>query len=120
MPTERRAHVAPEEGEAPYEQWLGAWIAACLALAKPDGAFIIIHRPDSLGAILGALAGRAGAATILPVHACAAGPAIRVLVRAIKGSRAPLSIAPGLTLHEGAGFTPKAEAIHRGEALIAW
>jgi len=27
---------------------------------------------------------------------------------------------PGLILHDRAGFTPLAEAIHRGEAAIAW
>jgi tRNA1(Val) A37 N6-methylase TrmN6 len=117
----RRAHVAPEGGEgAPYEAWIAAWIAACLALARPGGAFILIHRPEALGAILSGLEGRAGAAAVLPVHARADAPAIRILVRAKKGSRAPLSIAPGLILHEGGRFTPLAEAIHRGEAAIAW
>lgn len=118
----RRAHSAPDDGEAgaSYEAWLAAWIAACLALARPGGGFILIHRPEALGAILNSLEGRAGAATVLPVHARADAPAIRILVRARKGSRAPLSIAPALVLHEGAAFTPMAEAIHRGEALIAW
>ncbi|MGO9672792.1 MAG: tRNA1(Val) (adenine(37)-N6)-methyltransferase [Methylocella sp.] len=118
----RRAHVAPDDGEAgaPYEAWLSAWIAACLALARPGGAFILIHRPEALSAILNSLEGRAGAATVLPVHARADAPAIRILVRAKKGSRTPLAIAPGLVLHEGARFTPLAEAIHRGDAAIAW
>jgi tRNA1(Val) A37 N6-methylase TrmN6 len=118
----RRAHVAPDDGEAgaPFEAWIAAWIAACLALARPGGALILIHRPEALGAILNGVEGRAGAATVLPVHARADAPAIRILVRARKGSRAPLSIAPGLVLHEGARFTPIAEAIHRGDAAIVW
>ncbi len=116
----RLAHVAPQESGAPYEAWLAAWIAACLALARPGGEFILIHRPEVLGTILDALDGRAGAAAVMPVHARAGAPAIRILVRAKKGSRAPFSIAPGLVLHEGAGFTPMAEAIHRGDAAIAW
>jgi len=118
----RRAHSAPDDGEAgaSYEAWLAAWIAACLALARPGGDFILIHRPEALRVILNSLEGRAGAATVLPVQARADSPAIRILVRARKGSRAPLSIAPALALHEGARFTPMAEAIHRGEAVIAW
>jgi tRNA1(Val) A37 N6-methylase TrmN6 len=118
----RRAHSAPGEAEAgsSYEEWLAAWIAACLALVRPGGAFILIHRPGALGAILNSFEGRAGAATVLPVHARADAAAIRILVRARKGSRGPLSIAPALVLHEGARFTPMAEAIHRGEAVIAW
>ena len=110
-PDRRRAHVAPadaaEDGasQAPYEAWLAAWIAACLALARPGGTLILIHRPEALGAMLAALEGRAGAATVLPVYARAEAPATRILLRAKKGSRAPLSIAPGLILHENARFT---------------
>lgn len=110
-----RAHVMPDDGEA-----LERWIAACVALARPGGAFILIHRPEALGAILAGLEGRAGATTILPVHARPDAAAIRILVRAKKGGRAPLSIAPALVLHDQAGFTPIAAAIHRGEAAIAW
>lgn len=112
----RRAHVLPGDGAAGLE----AWIAACLALARPGGSFILIHRPENLAAILASLEGRAGGVTVLPVHARRDAPAIRILLRAKKGSRAPLSIAPALTLHEGSQFTAKAEAIHRGEAAIEW
>jgi tRNA1(Val) A37 N6-methylase TrmN6 len=115
----RRAHAmhVPGAGEPSA---LAAWIAACLALVRPGGEMILIHRPDALGAILNSLEGRAGAVTILPVHARRETLAIRILVRAKKGSRAPLAIAPGLVLHEGERFTAAAEAIHRGEAAIAW
>jgi tRNA1(Val) A37 N6-methylase TrmN6 len=111
----RRAHMMPS-GEAA----LAAWIAACLSLTRPGGEVILIHRPDALGEILTSLEGRAGAATVLPVHARRHSSAIRILVRAKKGSRAPLVIAPELVLHEGERFTAAAEAIHRGEAAIAW
>jgi tRNA1(Val) A37 N6-methylase TrmN6 len=40
-----------------------------------------------------------------------------VLVRGVKGSRAPLQISPGLVLHDAAGgFTPQVEAILRAGA----
>ena len=45
-------------------------------------------------------------------------PAGRVLVRAVRGGKAPLRLLPALVLHErgGAKHTPEAEAILRGEA----
>jgi tRNA1(Val) A37 N6-methylase TrmN6 len=116
QPHKMRAHAMAESGT----HALGAWIKACLALLKPKGIFIMIHRADRLGEIIAACEGRAGALTILPVHPRATEPAVRILVRARKGSRAPLVIVPALVLHEGDRFTPQAEAIHRGEALIEW
>jgi tRNA1(Val) A37 N6-methylase TrmN6 len=109
----RTAHVMPAGGT------LETWIAACLALLAEGGSFIMIHRVDALPEMLAAVAGRAGEITLLPIHPQADKPAVRMLLRAKKGSRAPLSIAPPLVLHAGQGFTPEAEAIHRGEALIA-
>jgi tRNA1(Val) A37 N6-methylase TrmN6 len=100
---------------------LGSWIAACLALAEAGGMFAMVHRPEALPKILSACEGRLGAVTIKPVHARSREPAIRVLVRGIKGSRTPLSIAFPLILHTPDGrFTEEAEAIHRGDALIGW
>jgi tRNA1(Val) A37 N6-methylase TrmN6 len=55
---------------------------------------------------------------VLPIHPRAGEPAHRIIVRGVKGSRAPLRILPGLMLHEGAGFTPLVEALHRGEAVL--
>jgi tRNA1(Val) A37 N6-methylase TrmN6 len=115
-PAKRRAHAMPEGGAA----GLAAWLAASLALVEPSGSFILIHRPEALPAIFEGLAGRAGAITILPVQSRAETAAIRILVRAKKGSRAPASITPGLVLHAESGFTKIAEAIHRGEATIDW
>lgn len=115
-PGRRQAHAMVHAGPAALE----AWIAASLALVGPGGLFILIHRPEALPVILEAVAGRAGEVTILPVQPRGEMPAIRILVRARKGSRAPLSIAPALVLHEGAVFTPLSDAIHRGAALIDW
>jgi tRNA1(Val) A37 N6-methylase TrmN6 len=113
QPGRRSAHAMADAGPAP----LGAWIAACLALAEAGGSLILIHRPDALAAILAGLAGKAGAVRILPVHPRRGEDAVRILVRAEKGSRAPLALAPPLVLHEGAAFTDRAQAIHLGEAI---
>ena len=104
-----RAHVMPENG-------LTLWLKACGALLKPKGRLHLIHRADRLSDVLSALPSNFGAIRIIPVHARANEPAIRILVTATKNSRAPLSIAPGFVLHEADGrFTLKAEAIHQGE-----
>lgn len=98
---------------------LEKWLRACLALLRPGGIFVVIHRADALGALLAGLAGRLGGLEILPVfpreHSCAT----RVVLRGKKGSKAPLAIHAGLILHEVDGrFTPQAEAVHRRGAAI--
>jgi tRNA1(Val) A37 N6-methylase TrmN6 len=113
-----RAHVlAGAEGSAT----LADWIQASLAMLAPGGQFVMIHRPDALGAILAAIGNRLGALALLPVHPTTGASAHRLLVSGVKGSRAPLRIAPGLVLHGADGrLTAEADAIHRGERLIDW
>ncbi len=108
-----QAHVLGEGG-------IGAWMRACLALLAPGGRFAMIHLPQALRPILEACEGRLGGVRVLPVHARASEDAGRIIVTGRKGSRAPLSFAPALIVHEGDGrFTPFADSIHRGEALLA-
>lgn len=107
-----RAHVA--------QDGLEAWMKASVALLAPGGHFLMIHRADALADILASADGRIGGLRLMPVHAKANQPAVRLLVSGKKGSRAPLALLPPLVLHEtDGGFTPVAEAIHRGEAGIA-
>ena len=113
-----RAHVfAGDAGTAA----LVGWIRACLALLKPGGRFALIHRPDALAAILSAVENRLGALALMPVHPRAGASAHRLIVSGVKGSKAPLRIAPALVLHEADGrLTAEADAIHRGDRLIDW
>jgi tRNA1(Val) A37 N6-methylase TrmN6 len=61
-----------------------------------------------------------GGVAIRPVHPDAGKPAIRVLVRAIKGSRAPLQLCPGLMLNDESGQpTQEAQDILAGVRVIA-
>jgi tRNA1(Val) A37 N6-methylase TrmN6 len=120
-PDGRRASAHVFAAGASSAPPLEAWIVASLALLCAGGQFILIHRPDALAQILGAFGRRLGAIAILPIHPQAQAPAHRLLVAGVKGARGPLSLRPGLVLHEASGaFTPLAEAIHRGEALIDW
>ena len=82
----------------------------------------MIHRADRLAEILTLLAPKAGSFQIRPIHPFADKPAKRVIVRALKTGKAPLSLLPPLVLHDpsGAGHTAAAEAIFRGEAALDW
>jgi tRNA1(Val) A37 N6-methylase TrmN6 len=112
-----RAHVLArtKDGVAPLHRW----IVAALALLAPGGGFVMIQRPEALGAILAACERRLGSLALLPIHPRADQPAHRLIVGGVKGARGPLRLLPPLALHEASGaFTRLAEAIHRGEALI--
>jgi tRNA1(Val) A37 N6-methylase TrmN6 len=111
--------VSPHPGRAAAHSFtegdLEAWIRACTAILRPGGRLGMIHRADALATCLDALKGRYGGLAIRPVHARAETPAIRILITATRGSRAALGLLPPLVLHEaGGGFTPEAEALHRG------
>ena len=110
----RSAHVA-EPGT------LGAWVRSAAGLLRPRGVLGLIHRAAALGEVLEAFAGRFGDVRILPVHPSEGEPAGRIVVRAVRGSRAAPQIMPGLVLHRpGGGWTAEADAILRGRAVHAF
>ncbi|MDF2116136.1 methyltransferase [Roseiarcaceae bacterium H3SJ34-1] len=123
-----RNRVSPDPGKASAHAMAGdgdptvdPWLRAASAILRPGGTLTLIHRPDSLPAILAACEGRLGDVAVLPVHARPQEPATRILLRGIKGSRAPFRLAPPLVLHRDDGrFTETAEAIHRDLAAIVW
>jgi tRNA1(Val) A37 N6-methylase TrmN6 len=111
-PLRSSAHSIPETD---LDQW-GRLLAR---MAAPGGTATLIHKADALGKVIGALSGRFGGLRILPIYPRAEAPAIRVIVQGIKGSRAPLTLLPGLILHgEGNAFTPVADAIFRSGAAV--
>jgi tRNA1(Val) A37 N6-methylase TrmN6 len=119
-PDERKALAHVFGGDGPAAP-LAAWVIACLALLRPGGRFSMIHRPDALATILAAAENRLGALALMPIHPRAGAPAHRLIVSGVKGSKAPLRIAPALVLHQSDGrLTPEADAIHRGERRIDW
>jgi tRNA1(Val) A37 N6-methylase TrmN6 len=98
---------------------LAAWIKTAARLLRPGGTLTLIWRADGLADVLRALAAAFGGVTVLPVHSKAGEPAIRVLVRAAKASRAPLALLPGLVLNDAAGVpTAQAESVLRGGAVL--
>jgi tRNA1(Val) A37 N6-methylase TrmN6 len=98
---------------------LDRWLRFMAAMARPGGRITLIHRAEALPELLPALAGRFGGAVVLPLHPRDGQPALRVIVRAVKGSRAPLELRPGLVLHNPDGsFRPLiAAALRDGAGL---
>ena len=96
------------------------WIRSAAAIVRPRGGLALIAKPESLAAILSALSGRFGAAQIIPVHPRSDAPAIRLVIREVRGSRAGLSLMPALFLHDASGdlFTARADAINNGRASL--
>lgn len=96
---------------------LEAWLACAADLLRHRGRLCLIHRADQLDLCLRSLSRGFGSPVVVPIYAREGEAATRIVVRAVKGGRAPLVIAAGLVLHsrEG-GFTPEVAALHGGPA----
>jgi len=113
-PQRRLAHAA--SGDT-LTQWLGR----AAALLAPSGTLTMIWRADGMAGVLAAVSEEFGAVAVLPVYPRPEAAAIRILVRAVKGSRAPLALVPGLTLNDADNRpSAQAEAILRGGATLRW
>ncbi len=111
-PARRAAHMA-EPGA------LAAWCRSAAGLLRPGGVLGLIHRAEALGNVLEALGARFGDIRVLPVHPARDAAAARVVIRAVRGSRAALRLLPGLVLHRpGGAWSEEAEEILRGRAIL--
>jgi len=98
---------------------LARWLHAAARLLRPQGTVTLIWRGDGLGDVLTALAAGFGAVTVLPVHPKPGAAAIRVLVRGVKDSGAPLRLLPGLALADAENRpSAEAQAVLRGGAAL--
>ena len=110
--TRAEAHVMRPGG-------LAAWVRFSASMAAPNGLLTLIHRPDGLGELLALLHRRFGDVTILPRFPKARTAAARIIVQARKGSRAGMSLLPGIALHGPDGhYTAEAEAVLREAAAL--
>jgi tRNA1(Val) A37 N6-methylase TrmN6 len=111
-PARRLAHVATD-------CLIATWIDRALSLLTPEGTITLIWRAGGLADVLDALRG-VGSIAVLPVHPKPDAAAIRVIVRAVRGGIAPLTLCPPLTLNDAAGKpSTEAEAILRGGMPLA-
>jgi tRNA1(Val) A37 N6-methylase TrmN6 len=93
---------------------LDRWARFMTAMLRPGGSAVVIHKAEALPELLGAFPGRFGDLLLMPIHPREGSPANRVILRGIKGSRAPLRIRAGLVLHDAdGGSRPDMEAILR-------
>lgn len=99
---------------------LAAWVTTAAWMLRPRGTLTLIWRADGLLDVLSALAKAFGGTAVLPVHGKPGRSAIRILLRAVKASRAPLELVPGLVLNDASGRpTPEAQAVLRDGAPLS-
>ena len=95
------------------------WVAALLRHARPGGGITLIHRTERLPELLAALTAKAGAIRVTPLWSRPGAAAKRVILRAVKGSRAPLQLEPGIILHRPDGtYLPEIDAVLREGAAF--
>ncbi len=109
-----RAAAKVEDGAG-----IADWLSFGFGMLRPKGTLTLIHRADRLAELLAALPSGGGEIVVFPLWPRGGeSVAKRVLLRARRGSGAPLRLASGLVLHEpGGGFTAEANAVLRGAAL---
>jgi tRNA1(Val) A37 N6-methylase TrmN6 len=108
----RAAHVGSHDT-------LRTWLDTAARLLGSGGVVTLIWRADALADVLAALSQDFGAVSVLPVYPKPATPAIRVLARAVKASRAPLTVLPGLLLADADNKpTAQAEALLRENSAL--
>ncbi|WP_246660781.1 tRNA1(Val) (adenine(37)-N6)-methyltransferase [Tardiphaga sp. vice154] len=96
------------------------WIHAARRLLRSGGALTLIWRGDGLCEVVAALEKGFGSISLLPVHGDPAKPAIRILVKAIKGGRAPAAIYPGINLRDATGASdPYMSEVLAGKATLS-
>lgn len=115
----RRHNVSPDArrrlAHAGGPGLLARWIASAAYLLKPRGVLTLIWRADEVADVLQVLQGEFGAIVVLEVAPRAGAPAIRVLVRAVKGGTGQPAYRPALILNDAQGRpTAAAEAVLRG------
>jgi tRNA1(Val) A37 N6-methylase TrmN6 len=112
-PQRRRAHVGGGE-------LLQRWAASAAWLLKAGGVLTLIWQADGLNAVKAALAPSFGAIAVLPVHPRPDKPAIRVLVRAVKGASDAAVECPRLDLNDMQGRpSAAAELLLRGGETLS-
>ncbi|WP_284391625.1 tRNA1(Val) (adenine(37)-N6)-methyltransferase [Devosia yakushimensis] len=101
---------------------LDLWVRTAATSAAANGEVIFIYPVESLAPLLAAFSQRFGGLTLLPLAPRPDAPANRVLLRGLKGSRAPLRMLASRALHdaEGRAFRPEFDAIFRGIARLDW
>ncbi|RWX77162.1 methyltransferase [Neorhizobium lilium] len=106
------------EAHAMTDGLFESWVRTAGAIMKPGGQLSLIARPESIAEIIKACGKRFGGLEITVVHPRIGADAIRILVTAIKGSRARLALRSPLFVHgeNGHAFSSVVDDLNNGRA----
>ncbi|MGV4792864.1 methyltransferase [Rhizobium sp. F40D2] len=109
------------EAHAMTDGLFESWLRTAGAIMIPGGQLSLIARPQSIAEIVAACGRRFGGIEITAIHPRAGENAVRILVTAIKGSRARLSLRAPLIMHEEGShkFSPLVDDFNNGRAAYA-
>ena len=109
------------EAHAMTDGLFEGWIRTAGAIMIPGGQLSLIARPQSIAEIIDACGRRFGGIEITSIHPRPGENAVRILVTAIKGSRARLSLRAALIMHEEEShkFSPLVDDFNNGRAAYA-
>jgi tRNA1Val (adenine37-N6)-methyltransferase len=122
-PSPLRARAVAMQVDTP----LAAWVDAASRRLKPGGWLTLICGADGLPQVLAAMGSKLGSVSVLPLAPRDGKPALRILLRARKGGRAPFRLLAPFVIHTGPAhdgdresYTPLANAVLRdGADLLA-
>lgn len=98
------------DAHAMTEDLFESWIRTAGAILKPGGELSLIARPESIADIIAACGRRFGGLEVTMIHPRGSEAAIRLLVSAVKGSRARLVFRAPFVMHD--------EGTHRFSAFV--
>jgi len=110
------------EAHAMTEDLFESWIRTAGAIMVPGGQLSLIARPQSIAEIIDACGRRFGGLEVTPVYPREDENAVRILVSAIKGSRARLNLRAPLLMHDDPDshkFSPFVDDLNNGRAGYA-
>lgn len=120
-PDRRTPDALKAEAHAMAPGLLESWVRTAGAIARPGAQLSLIARPVSLPDIVTACGRRFGGLQVTPIHPRAEEDAIRILVTAIKGSRAAMRMRFPIVMHEatGHGFSAKVDDLNNGRCAYS-
>ncbi len=109
------------EAHAMTDGLFDIWIRTAGAIMKPGGQLSLIARPESIADIISACGRRFGGIEITALHPRPGENAVRILVTAIKQSRARLTLRAPLIMHEEGThkFSSFVDDLNNGRAAYA-
>ncbi|NLS02567.1 methyltransferase [Rhizobium sp. P32RR-XVIII] len=106
------------EAHAMTDGLFESWIRTAGAIMVPGGQLSLIARAESIAEVIAACGRRFGGIEITAIHPREGENAVRILVTAIKGSRARLSLRAPFIMHEESThkFSPFVDDLNNGRA----